>query len=120
MGLLFTCTKVRRTMRILGVTEKWAKLNQPEWTTFRLPRKDKDWQEEEEVQVVYRPRSKQREYLGKAKIVSRELRTSIGLSEIEAIADGFPSCLAMWLWLKEAHKGIKMTDPINKLTLRWL
>ena len=106
-------------MRPLGVTEHWDKLKQPKWTTFRVPRKDKDWQVGEQVQVVYKPRSKQRESLGVAEIISKESKTFIAVEEADAIADGFESCLDMWMWLKEAHKGIKMTAPINKLTLRW-
>jgi len=30
-------------MRILGFSKKWDKLKDPEFTTFRFERKDKDW-----------------------------------------------------------------------------
>lgn len=106
-------------MRILGVTEHWPKLEQPSWTTFRVPRKDKDWQLGETVQVVFKPRSKQREVLGIAEIVGKGTISFIQVSEVEAMEDGFANLFWMWLWLKEAHRGIKMTDTINKLTLKW-
>jgi len=51
-------------MRILGVSKKWDKLkNEMLFTTFRFPRKDRDWAVEEVVQLVYKPRSKEREIL---------------------------------------------------------
>jgi len=57
-------------MRILGFSKKWAKLNNKLlFTTFRFPRKDKDWEIEEVVQIVYKPRSKEREPLGIARII---------------------------------------------------
>lgn len=86
-------------MRILGFSEKWPKLDQPEFTTFRIPREDKEWHEGEVVQAVYKSRSKNREILGTARIVSvcpRTLsssNTSYGpvVTEDEAIQDGFVS-----------------------------
>lgn len=60
-------------MRILGFSQKWHKLNNGIlFTTFRFPRKDKDWEIEEVVQIVYKPRSKQREPLGIARIIRKE------------------------------------------------
>lgn len=35
----------------------WPKLRQDIFTTYRFPRKDWDWQTEEIVQVVFKPRS---------------------------------------------------------------
>jgi len=58
-------------VRILGFSKKWTKLNQDEFTTFRLPRKDKDWQLEEVVQVVFHPRHKDREVLSIAQIIEK-------------------------------------------------
>jgi hypothetical protein len=107
-------------MRILGFSKKWDKLSLSSFTTFRVPRKDKDWQLGEQVQIVYKPRSEQRNLLGMAEIIGKEPKTFIGVTETEAMQDGFLSCLYMWLWLRKAHKGITMTDTINKLTLRWL
>lgn len=62
-------------MRILGFKEKWAKLDRKIlFTTFRFPRKDKDWQVEEVIQVVYKPRSKEREVLGVARIIRKQVK----------------------------------------------
>lgn len=60
-------------MRILGFNQKGGKLNNNiMFTTFRFPRKDKDWEVEEVVQVVYKPRSPKREILGIARIIRKE------------------------------------------------
>ena len=63
-------------MRILGFSKKYGKLSKPwyardihTFTTFRYPRRDRDWEVEEIVQVVYKPRSKEREPLGIARII---------------------------------------------------
>ena len=62
-------------MRILGFSEKWAKLLEGTFTTFRLERRDTDWQVGEVVQVVYKPRRKGGgEKLGVAKIVDKARR----------------------------------------------
>lgn len=61
-----------KLMRILGVSQKWPKLKKEIFTTFRFPRKDKDWQVEEIIQIVYKPRSKEREILGEARIIRKE------------------------------------------------
>ncbi len=127
-------------MRILGVNQKWDKLKQPQWTTFRFQRKDKDWILSEMVQVVYRPRSKQREILGVAKIISKEPRRMSRafhliqplITNIEANEDGFPDgydtygntksgYFFMWEWLFDIYGGRRLLDePMNKLTLRWV
>ena len=114
-------------MRILGVSKKWDKLKEPDWTTFRFERKDKDWYEGEFVQVVYKPRSKDREILGQAKIVKKEQR-HFGLFNIydpryltiaEAQEDGFKSYGDMKLWFREQYGKRIFDEPINKLTLKW-
>lgn len=122
-------------MRILGFTKKWDKLKQPEFTTFRFPRRDKDWQVGESVQIVYKPRSKEREILGVAEIVSKEPRNMVKLLDIigkehnvptitedEAKADGFEDYWGMWHWLFDAYRGGQrfIDEPMNKLTLKWL
>ena len=114
-------------MRILGVTEKWPKLKRPRWTTFRLPRRDKDWQVGELVQVVYKPRSKQREVLGIAKIIGKEPRQLFNVtrgvklvSPIEAKEDGFSSIWEMRFWMEKAHDRRILNEPLNKLTLAWI
>ncbi len=105
-------------MRILGFSKHWDKLKQSEFTTFRVPRKDKDWQEGEVVQIVYRPRSKEREAMGIAQIISKKPKDFSKITHNEALADGFVSIIDMWNWLSKAHKGFMATNPINKLTLR--
>lgn len=103
-------------MRILGFSKKWDKLNNIEFTTFRFPRKDRDWYEGEVVQIVYKPRSKEREKLGIARINFKEFVRIEDITEDEAIRDGFCNALEIWLWLKRP----KGNEPINKLTLRWI
>jgi hypothetical protein len=112
----------------------WSKLGRG-WifTTFRLPRLDKDWQEGEIVQVVLHHRSKdEREVLGLAKIISVEPRqfdeslcgyeTVPFITENEAINDGFESRTEMFLWMKKAHRADDRFWflPLNKLTLEWV
>ncbi|KKN74755.1 hypothetical protein LCGC14_0387970 [marine sediment metagenome] len=103
-------------MRILGFSKKWPKLNDIEFTTFRFTRKDRDWLAGENVQIVYKPRSKEREILGVARIKEKEFLKVWDITEYEAVVDGFNNALEMWQWLGKP-KGYKR---INKLTLRWL
>lgn len=115
-------------MRILGFSVKWPKLLEPEFTTFRLCRRDKDWQVSELVQVVFKPRSKEREILGIAVILSKEPRRLCGssvphyryITAYEAIEDGFNSLSDMEAWLLKAHGGRIREELINKLTVRWV
>ena len=100
-------------MRILGYSKKWEKLQKPVHTTFRYPRKDKDWHEGEIVQEVYKPRSKEREFIQVAKIIYKEAKVINELTEDEAIEDGFSSAFEMWIYLGKPN----MKTPINKLTL---
>lgn len=115
-------------MRILGVTQKWGKLKQPRWTTFRLRRRDRDWGVGEVVQVVYKTRSKQRQALGIARITKIELRRFLLTTSregsliiaLEATEDGFTGVVAMERWMVEAHGDRIRKEPINKLILRWI
>jgi len=112
-------------MRILGFEKKWPKLERAKFTTFRFPRKDRDWQVGEEVQIVYKPRSKDREVLGTAKITGKAQR-QVGtvdpqrvITREEAIADGFSGYFDMadWLYL---HYGDRIfNEVINRLSLTW-
>ncbi len=104
-------------MRILGVAEKWPKLKKPLWTTFRLCRRDRDWQVGEVVQVVYRPRSKQREVLGVARILEKTPKHII--TKDEATEDGFENTQEMRAWILKTHGDRIKTEPLNKLTLAW-
>lgn len=131
-------------MRILGFSKKWGKLNNDIlFTTFRFPRKDKDWEVEEVVQIVYKPRSKGREPLGIARIIRKETRdltkrfyyytggysptnTSDTITPSEAEDDGFTGMHGggdtekMRQFFKDTYGYTKCQEPINKLTLYWI
>ena len=109
-------------MRILGFAKMWDKLKQPEFTTFRFPRGDKGWQVEEEVQIVFKPRSKDRKILGIAQIIAKEERHLYcynNRDDEEARQDGFVNKHEMLLWLTKVHGERWQYEEINKLTLRW-
>lgn len=129
-------------MRILGFSKKdWInyltgkpKLQQPEFTTFRFTRRDRDWQVGELVQVIIKPRSKGGgEKLGIAEIVGKERRWVNGLRFVlhvnthietvevgEAKADGFASSTEMIMYMRKAYGDKILAEPMNKLTLRWV
>ncbi|MBA7651742.1 hypothetical protein ES703_59561 [subsurface metagenome] len=118
-------------MRILGFSKKWPKLQEPEFTTFRFTRRDKDWQVDELAQIVFQPRRKGGgEKLGVAEIVGKEPRWIFTakkprgqkvVTPREAHADGFKSYVDMAMWLVRAHGHQSLVDePMNKLTLRWV
>jgi len=116
-------------MRIISFSKKWVKLKQPDFTTFRFPRKDRDWEVGEVVQVYYKNRTPQREKLGEAKILKLEKRyfylpdedvplRSL-MSHAEAKRDGFKNYQDMTAWLEKSYGGRIYDEPMNKLTLRW-
>ena len=108
-------------MRILGFSKRWQKLSNIEFTTFRFPRKDRDWEAGEKVQIVFKPRSKEREEWGIARINDKEFMRVRDITEYEAVWDGFNSAFDMWLWLKRTYgQEIGMNSELNKLTLRWI
>ncbi len=113
-------------MRVLGFSKKWDKLQKPEFTTFRFPRKDtdkgRDWKVGEQVQVVYHPRNKDREYLFNAEIISKQPKHITEIDDAEAAEDGFANYSEMYDWLTKAHHGVALTSipKINKLTLKRL
>ncbi len=128
-------------MRVLGFSQRWPKLRNHTFTTYRFPRKDRDWGVGEVVQVVYKPRSKEREILGTAEIAKKEARcmalrgsnlTESGVSNEEANEDGFPDgqdnygngksgYYFMWEWLFDTYGGRRLLDePMNKLTVEWV
>ena len=131
-------------MRILGFSKKWDKLNNGiMFTTFRFPRKDKDWEVEETVQIVYKPRSKNREPLGVARIIRKDTKdlskewsyyprshrpnTPDMLTPDEAKEDGFTGMHGggdrekMIKYLtKSQHTHKNRENLINKLTLYWI
>lgn len=110
-------------MRVMGFSRKWEKLSQPVFSTFRLPRKDRGWSIGEQVQIVYRPRSKDREILTDAAIIlnveSRSFnpRMAPKITQLEAIADGFVSVGQMQAWLEKAHGHFNSSTIFNKLTI---
>ena len=105
-------------MRILGYTKKWDKLYKPIHTTFRFPRKDKDWYEGEILQEVFKPRSPRREFIQFAVVIKKELKLLADITQDEAVEDGFINRYAMFEWLQITYKGKDMFRPINKLTLK--
>lgn len=126
-------------MRILGFSKKWPKLQEPEFTTFRFSRRDRDWQVGEIAQIVYKPRSKEREILGIAQIINKEPRCMARLgskliepkvTNTEANEDGFSdghdqygnrksSYFFMWEFLWDSYGGKRLlNEPMNRLTLR--
>jgi hypothetical protein len=113
-------------MRELGFSKMWLKLQQNTFTTFRFPRKDRDWAVGETVKVVYHPRHKDRRVIGQARIILKEQRTFLGkpidtpqISTEEAIADGFDSLSGMLGWIAKTYGHIPV-EPINKLTIQWM
>jgi len=135
-------------MREMGFSRKdWMnystltpKLQEAEFTTFRLPRRDKDWKEKEVVKIVYQPRGKSREVLGVAKIIIKERKYFFYLphglykeriiNDNDAMRDGFQTSHEMYLAMVKMHGheridgSFLVTGPydgrINKLTLRWV
>ena len=104
-------------MRILGFTKKWDKLLNYSFTTFRFARKDKDWDVGEVVQVVYKPRSKNRDILGIAEIISKETRLGCQ-DDAEAQEDGFIDARDMERWMVKTYGEARTWEPMNKLTLK--
>jgi len=123
-------------MRILGFSKLWPKLTEGwEFTTFRVPRLDRDWQPKEVVQIVLKPRSKNRVVLGTAEIRKVEprqfprqminLALQHGVPYItndEARIDGFADMREMYQWMVKTHGHDDRFFflPINKLTVRWI
>jgi len=106
-------------MRIISFSKKWGKLSTPKFTTFRFPRKDKDWYIREVVQVFYKNRSPQREKLGVAEIIKKESRLG-ARDDAEAREDGFENCHEMEKWMIKTYGETRTWESINKLTLIWL
>ena len=129
-------------MRVLGFSKKWGKLNNDKilFTTFRFPRKDRDWEVKEVVQIVYKPRSKEREPLGIARII-RKQEKDLGkkyynfgsvdkspdvVTPYDAEDDGFTGMHGggdiekMRQFFIDTYGYSKCEEPINKLTLYWI
>ncbi len=119
-------------MRILGFQKMdWRnlinhadKLCNPEFTTFRLVRQDRDWELGEVVQVVYKPRSKERKVLGEAEIIKVDPKEKHGIYETritdeEARVDGFKRDYELEHYLFYRLRNVDRRTA-NKLTLRWI
>lgn len=107
-------------MRIISFSEFWLKLTNSHFTTFRFPRKDKDWGEGEVVQVFYKNRSPNRKKLGEAIIVSVEPKKYGADTDEEAQADGFKDLRDMEHWMIKKYGEARTYEPMNKLTLQWV
>ena len=114
-------------MRVLGFSKKWPKLSMDEFTTFRFPRKDTDWQVGEIVQIVYHPRSnKDREIIGTAKIIIKQpyclkpTGSYLYPTQEDAEADGFPDVDQFLDFFYESYGDRIFSEPMNKLTLEKL
>ena len=111
-------------MRIIGFSTKWAKLSKPitkPFTTFRFPWSNGfEFQIGDKVQLVFKPRSKDREVLGIAEIVGKEERYFLDITNLEAIEDGFENWLEMSGWLQTQYSWATLVDkPMIKYTLKW-
>ena len=122
-------------MRILGFSKYWInyltgkpKLHSDTFSTFRYPRKDRDWQVGEKIQIVMNPRSPRKEWLGVAEIIAKEQR-NVGWVKIpgvkdltfrEAMEDGFKRKSEMVGWLYNLYGDKILTVPINKLVIKWV
>jgi len=113
----------------MSFSKKWQKLSNPEFTTFRYPRADKNWFVGEFIQVWYKQRSPQREKLGVAeitKIEQRELDPDFArklsipfITNEEAIADGFENYVTMIEFMEKQY-GLDYISLFNKLTIKWV
>jgi hypothetical protein len=109
-------------MRRMGFSKKWDKLQQPEFTTFRFARRDKDWYVGEQVQIVLKPRRKGGgEKLGIAEIINKRYNAQADVTNAEAVEDGFNDVRDMEQWLIKTYGRARVNyEPINKLTLKWI
>ena len=105
-------------------------MSNPEFSTFRYPRGDKDWYVGEQVQVFFNSRSPQREKLGIAQLImieDRELdpwsskQSVIALiTDKEAFEDGFPGGRMEMIEYMEKTYGCDYISRFHKIILRWL
>jgi hypothetical protein len=92
-------------MRNMSFAKLWDKLKNPVFTTFRYPRKDRDWSAGERVSVFIKNRSPSRVFCGIAEIVRKDKRTlkagsgpglpAAAISPKEAVEDGFQGIISM-------------------------
>ena len=106
-------------MRIMSFTKPWPKLTKPSFTTFRLQRRDKDYQLNERVKVVLHARTRHRMVMGSADIIGKEEVDLNQITEVEAMEDGFDNAEQMIEWLRLAHGSRLGQVPLHKLTLTY-
>jgi hypothetical protein len=110
----------------------WNKLEEKEFSTFRYNRKDRDWELGEAVQVYFHNRSKDRKFLGIARIAAKERRNldpsriqfsplefAIAVNDAEAVADGFKDRNDMVRWFRKTY-GKSASPIMNRLSLVWV
>jgi hypothetical protein len=99
---------------------KTPKLDQPSFSTFRLSRKDKDWQLSENVKVILNPRSAGKKVLGTAVITSRErINHYSEVTDEMVLQDGFESKAIFEGWWKRTH-GKRAEESFFRLVLTWV
>jgi hypothetical protein len=119
----------------MGFQKQWInqvtgkpKLSEETFTTFRFPRKDRDWEVGETVQVVMNPRTKGRVPVGEAVIVSKEIKALIPaqrhgqtnlITNDEARQDGFMLAAELVDFMLEGKPLSYWGLRPNRLTLRW-
>ena len=118
-------------MRIMGFQKQWInqvtqtpKLSEETFTTFRFPRKDRDWEVGETVQIVIQPRTKGRLPMGEAMIVTKEIKCLIGgkatsITNDEARVDGFRLATELVDFIMKGRPLSHWLLHPNRLTLRW-
>ena len=116
----------------MGFQKQWInqvtqqpKMASDSFTTFRFPRKDRDWEVGEVIQIVMNPRTKKRIPLGEAMIVTKEPRSLIGgkahsITNDEARLDGFRLATELVDFLLKGKPIQYWASHPNRLTLRWL
>lgn len=119
-------------MRVLGFAEYHPKLRLHTFTTFRYPRSDRDWEHLEFVQIVLKPRTKDRVPIGIAKI-SAKIEGYVFPQEkpfidfpchlirpSEALCDGFSNLREMHDYFVDMHGKRLLEEPLNKLVLSYI
>jgi len=108
-------------MRILGFERHWPKLDEETFSTFRYPRRDTDWLIGERVQVVIKPRSKDRQPLLCAEIIQVKQVKMRHITDEMARRDGFKDRENMMKWLQRSYRHTAnwlLQTPMNRLILR--
>jgi hypothetical protein len=96
------------------------KLEMNNFTTFRLVRRDRDWDFGEEVKVVCFPRTKRKIVLGTAKIIDKVEFYPVEYTPLGTVqADGFRTIEEFLEFWRRAHKE-RADEPFNLLNLIWI